>query len=242
MSQSVERTNPQHVAFIMDGNGRWAKQRGLHRLKGHEQGAQTVRTITEQTIREGIPFLTLYAFSTENWNRPKIEVEGLMRLLSKALDSELKSLMEKDIALNVIGDMSNLPNTLRKKLQNSIELTRPNARLTLTLALSYSSQDEIVRVCKKMIQNQVDPAQVNPQLIENYLDSAGLPEVDLMIRTGGEQRLSNFMLWQSAYAELFFEHEFWPAFTQERYVQILEEYKSRERRFGKISEQIKLKI
>jgi len=240
MNQPIETANPKHIAVIMDGNGRWAKQQGYHRLKGHEQGAKTVRAITELAVKQNIPYLTLYAFSTENWGRPKIEVQGLMKLLSRAVDNELKTLMENDVALNVIGDMDNLPTSLAKKLDKAMELTRSNSKLTLTLALSYSSQDELTRVYKKMMKNGITAESISPEIIEQYLDSASIPSVDILIRTGGEQRLSNFMLWQLAYAELFFVEDYWPEFTNERFMEILDMYTSRERRFGKISEQIKL--
>ena len=234
---------PKHVAIIMDGNGRWAKQKGFLRVIGHENGSKSVRTTVEACAKIGIENLTLYAFSTENWNRPKREVDTLMKLLIKSLKNELVTLQENNIKLNCIGNLNLLPASTQKGLQNAIELTKNNTRMTLTLALSYSSREEILDVVKqisdKVKNNIISISAVDESIINQHLYTRNLPDVDLLIRTSGEHRISNFLLWQIAYAELYFTEVLWPDFTEEHLIEALFSYQKRERRFGKTSEQIK---
>lgn len=233
---------PQHIAIIMDGNGRWAKQRGKLRMFGHENGTKAVRKVVEASAELGIKCLTLYAFSTENWNRPKIEVQTLMRLLISSLKNEISTLQDNDIKLNAIGNLKALPDKAKKELLDVIDTTKTNQRMTLTLALSYGSREELVNAVKqisnKVKNNIISPELIDESLINEHLYTLNLPEVDLLIRTSGEQRISNFMLWQIAYAELYFTDVLWPDFTQEHLYEALVNYQKRERRFGKTSEQL----
>lgn len=233
---------PQHLAIIMDGNGRWAKQRGMFRFKGHESGSKAVREIVEGCAKIGIPYLTLYAFSTENWNRPKMEVELLMRLLVSSLKKEIKTLQDNSIKLNAIGNLDVLPSKARTELQKVMESTKNNTRMTLTLALSYGSREEITKTIKeislKVKNNLISPDDIDETVINNHLYTQNLPDVDLLIRTSGEQRISNFLLWQIAYAELYFTETLWPDYTKEHLFAALLNYQNRERRFGKTSEQL----
>ena len=233
---------PQHLAIIMDGNGRWAKQKGFLRTIGHENGATAVKRTVEQCARLGIPYLTLYAFSTENWNRPKFEVDMLMKLLVKALRKEIKSLQENNIKLNAIGNLDLLPSSVRKELTEVLEKTKNNTRLTLSLALSYGSRNELLEatkeLCNKVKNNIISSDAIDESVINKHLYTHNLPDVDLLIRTSGEQRISNFMLWQIAYAELYFTEVLWPDFSNEHLQKALETYQNRERRYGKTSEQI----
>ena len=234
---------PQHLAIIMDGNGRWAKKQGLLRTIGHENGAKAVRETVETCARLGIKNLTLFAFSTENWNRPKLEVETLMSLLGKALKKELKTLTKNDIRLNTIGDIDSLPKSVAKNLKEVVESTKANQRMTLTLALNYGSKEEITRATKliadKVKNNIISIDDIDQSVINNHLYTHDLPDVDLVIRTSGEQRISNFLLWQIAYAELYFTQVLWPDFSAEHLMEALGSYQNRERRFGKTSEQLK---
>ncbi|WCM43202.1 isoprenyl transferase [Flavobacterium sp. CBA20B-1] len=233
---------PQHLAIIMDGNGRWAKQKGFLRTIGHENGATAVKRVVEQCTRLGIPFLTLYAFSTENWNRPQFEVDMLMKLLVKALKKEVKTLQKNNIKLNAIGNLNLLPNNVRKELTEVLEKTKNNNRLTLSLALSYGSRNELIEatkeICNKVKNNIISIDAIDESIINEHLYTHNLPDVDLLIRTSGEQRISNFLLWQIAYAELYFCDVLWPDFSNEHLFQALEVYQNRERRYGKTSEQI----
>lgn len=233
---------PNHLAIIMDGNGRWAKQKGFLRTIGHENGATAVKRVVEQCARLGIPYLTLYAFSTENWNRPKFEVDMLMKLLVKALKREVKTLHENNIKLNAIGNLNLLPATVRKELTEVLEKTKNNTRLTLSLALSYGSRNELVEatkeLCNKVKNNIISLDAIDEAVINEHLYTHNLPDVDLLIRTSGEQRISNFLLWQIAYAELYFTKVLWPDFTNEHLYEALEVYQNRERRYGKTSEQL----
>ena len=233
---------PQHIAIIMDGNGRWAKQRGLDRTFGHKEGANTVRRILRECGRLGIPYLTLYAFSTENWNRPKAEVDALMSLLVSALHDELPQLMENQVRLNVIGNREDLPLPCRQGLDDAIRQTSENTRITLTLALSYSGRSElkkcISKIAEKIENQELSSKEITDKIIIQNLYTNTLPDPDILIRTGGEQRISNFLLWQIAYAELFFSPVLWPDFNEEHLRDIIVQYQSRERRFGKTSEQI----
>jgi len=234
---------PRHLAIIMDGNGRWAKKQGMMRIFGHENGAKAVRQTVEACARLGIENLTLYAFSTENWNRPKLEVDALMKLLISSLKKELKTLQENNIKLNTIGNIDMLPNTARKELESVLQQTSGNNRMTLTLALSYGSREEIITAVKaisdKIKNNHIAITDINEDLINQHLYTHGLPDVDLVIRTSGEQRISNFLLWQIAYAEFYFTDVLWPDFRENDLYNALISYQKRERRFGKTSEQIK---
>ncbi len=233
---------PKHVAIIMDGNGRWAKQKGRLRVFGHENGTKSVREITETCVELNIKNLTLYAFSTENWKRPKIEVQTLMRLLISSLKNEIKTLQDNDIRLLTIGNTNELPRKVQRELQDVISQTKGNKKMTLTLALSYGSRDEIINTIKqisiKVKNNIISPEIIDESVINEHLYTRNLPDVDLLIRTSGEQRISNFLLWQIAYAELFFTEVLWPDFTKENLYEAILSYQKRERRFGKTSEQL----
>ncbi|HOZ74113.1 MAG TPA: isoprenyl transferase [Flavobacterium sp.] len=234
---------PQHLAIIMDGNGRWAKQQGMLRAFGHENGTKSVRVTVEACARLGIKNLTLYAFSTENWNRPKIEVDLLMKLLIKSLQNELKTLTDNNIRLNSIGNLDLLPKSAQKQLREVIDTTKNNTRMTLTLALSYGSREEILQAVRaisdKVKNNIISIADIDESIINQHLYTQNLPDVDLLIRTSGEHRISNFLLWQIAYAELYFTDVLWPDFREEHLYEAIVSYQKRERRFGKTSEQIK---
>jgi undecaprenyl diphosphate synthase len=234
---------PQHIAIIMDGNGRWAQQRGMDRVMGHREGVETVRRIVEECGKLHIPYLTLYAFSTENWNRPQYEVEALMRLMSAAIRSEVPKLMENHVRLNAIGHLEDLPQVCQDELAEACQLTAKNDGLTLTLSLSYSGRSEL-KYCMRALAQQVANGQLKPQDIEEqtitkHLYTAGMPEPDILIRTGGEQRISNFLLWQIAYAELFFTPVMWPDFSGQHLREIISQFQNRERRFGKTGEQVR---
>ncbi|RAJ19073.1 undecaprenyl diphosphate synthase [Gelidibacter algens] len=226
----------------MDGNGRWAKQQGLLRVIGHENGTKSVREVVEASAEIGIKHLTLYAFSTENWNRPKIEVQTLMKLLVKSLKKEIKTLQDNDIKLNAIGCLDDLPKKAKEELQEVIEKTKNNNRMILTLALSYGSRDELINMVKKISDkvknNIISTESIDESIINKHLYTQNLPDVDLLIRTSGEQRISNFLLWQIAYAELYFTHILWPDFKKSDLYTALIDYQNRERRFGKTSEQL----
>lgn len=233
---------PKHIAIIMDGNGRWAKQKGKLRVFGHEHGAKTVKKVVEACGSLGIENLTLYTFSTENWNRPKLEVETLMRLLVSSLKKELQSLVKNNIKLKAIGSLESLPSMAQKELLEVIEKTKNNSGMTLTLALSYGSREElrnaVVQISTKVKNNIISPDSIDESIINNHLYTHDLPDVDLLIRTSGERRISNFLLWQIAYAELYFTKTLWPDFTKEHLCEAIVNYQNRERRFGKTSEQL----
>ena len=234
---------PKHLAIIMDGNGRWAKQKGLLRAFGHENGTKSVRTVVEASAKLGIENLTLFAFSTENWNRPKLEVDLLMELLINSLKNELKTLQNNNIRLNSIGNLDLLPKSAQKKLQEVIEATKSNSRMVLTLALSYGSREELINAVKnistKVKNNIISIDNIDESIINQHLYTRDLPEVDLLIRTSGEHRISNFLLWQIAYSELYFTDVLWPDFKENDLYEAVISYQKRERRFGKTSEQIK---
>jgi len=236
------KTLPKHIAIIMDGNGRWAKQKGMLRAIGHENGTKSVRETVEASAELGIENLTLYAFSTENWNRPKLEVQTLMKLLVSSLKKEIKTLQDNNIKLSAIGNLSTLPKKGYKELHEVIESTKNNNRMTLTLALSYGSREEILNTVKeisiKVKNNIISPDKIDESIINEHLYTQNLPDVDLLIRTSGEQRISNFLLWQIAYAELYFTSTLWPDFTKQHLYEAIIEYQKRERRFGKTSEQL----
>ncbi len=242
--QTINTTNlPKHLAIIMDGNGRWAKKQGLLRAFGHESGTKSVKRIIEASAKLGIEFLTLYAFSTENWNRPKLEVDTLMRVLINSLKKEVTTLQDNNIKLNAIGNLEQLPQSAQKELQDVIHKTKNNTRLTLTLALSYGSREEIVNAVKnisnKVKNNIISIDSIDDSIINEHLYTQNLPDVDLLIRTSGEHRISNFLLWQIAYAELYFTDILWLDFKEEDLYEAIISYQKRERRFGKTSEQIK---
>ena len=233
---------PNHIAIIMDGNGRWAKRQGLVRVLGHESGTKAVREAVEACAELGIKHLTLYAFSTENWNRPKLEVQTLMKLLVKSLKKEIKTLQDNNIKLSAIGCLEDLPQKAFEELKYVQEKTKNNEHMTLTLALSYGSRNEIVNVVKdlaaKVKNNIISAESIDESIINKHLYTQNLPDVDLLIRTSGEHRISNFLLWQIAYAELYFTDVLWPDFKKSHLVEAIQNYQNRERRFGKTSEQI----
>jgi len=233
---------PKHIAIIMDGNGRWAKQKGMLRAFGHENGTKSVKQTVEACAELGVENLTLYAFSTENWNRPKLEVQTLMKLLVSSLKKEIDTLQKNNIKLCAIGNLSLLPKKVYGELSEVIQVTKENSRMTLTLALSYGSREEIVNTVKeisnKVKNNIISPENIDESIINEHLYTRNLPDVDLLIRTSGEQRISNFLLWQIAYAELYFTNILWPDFTKQHLYEAIIEYQKRERRFGKTSEQL----
>ncbi len=233
---------PRHVAVIMDGNGRWAKKRGLTRVLGHRKGVNAVRETVEAASELNIKALTLYTFSTENWNRPKAEVNTLMSILVSSLKKELPTFQKNNIKLQTIGNIDKLPNKAKKELKETIEKTKNNTQLILTLALNYGSREEIINttklISKKIVNNELKVEEIDENTINNHLYTFTLPDVDFLIRTSGELRISNFLLWQIAYAELYFTEVLWPDFNKEDFYKAIINYQSRERRFGKTSEQI----
>ena len=242
--KDIDKSNmPRHVAVIMDGNGRWAKKRGLRRESGHREGRKSVRKIIECCVELGIKNLTLYAFSTENWSRPKLEVDFLMQLLFLSLKDELKTLNKNNIKFETIGNLSRLPKKIGNYLEKVKEETKENSKLTLTLALSYGSRSEIVNVVRelsdKVKNNIIYSKNIDETVINDHLYTRNLPDVDLLIRTSGEKRISNFLLWQIAYSELYFTKKLWPDFRKKDLYKAIVSYQNRERRFGKTSEQIK---
>lgn len=234
---------PQHIAVIMDGNGRWAKQQGKMRVFGHQHGIDAVRATTEACAELGVKYLTLYAFSTENWNRSSMEVDALMALLTSALKNELKTLNDNNIRLNAIGDLKRLPKSQYEALMYAIDNTKNNTRMTLTLCLSYSSRWELTKavrdIAEEVKNGTIRPEDIDETTVSRHLATAGMPDPDLLIRTSGEERISNYLLWQIAYSELYFTKKFWPDFTKEDLYEAIIDFQTRERRFGKTSEQIK---
>lgn len=234
---------PEHIAIIMDGNGRWAKQHGQPRVFGHKNGVKAVREVTECCAELGVKYLTLYAFSTENWNRPAFEVTALMELLVLTIGKEIKTLQKNNIRLNAIGNLNNLPEKCRKELLKAIDHTKDNTRMTLTLALSYGSREEIYEAFKKMHQDIIDGKisldELQHDSLRNYLYTSHIPDPELLIRTSGEHRVSNFLLWQIAYSEFVFTDKLWPDIEKNDVYSFIHQYQQRERRFGKTSEQIK---
>jgi len=228
---------PKHIGIIMDGNGRWAKTKGKLRLFGHKSGVKAVRETVEMSAQIGVKFLTLYAFSTENWSRPKSEVKSLMRLLISSINNETKTLLKNNIKLKSIGDTNLLPQDAKEQLNSSIEKTKNNNRMTLILALSYSGRWDIISAVKKIIQHKVTSDKVDEQLFEQYLSTKNVPNPELLIRTSGEYRISNFLLWQSAYSEFYFTDTLWPDFRKSDLEKAIIDFQSRERRFGNTVEQ-----
>jgi undecaprenyl diphosphate synthase len=242
-SPHIDLSNlPKHIAVIMDGNGRWAKSKGQPRLFGHKNGVEAVRAISEAAAELGIENLTLYAFSTENWNRPALEVSALMTLLVQAVKKETKTLNKNNIRLLAIGDLSKLPSSTRSTLEEAIDLTKGNTRMNLILALNYSSRWEIIDATKKIANDvklgKISPDDINEAFFSQYLSTKDIPDPELLIRTSGELRISNYLLWQIAYTELYFTDIFWPDFRKNDLLKAIEDYQSRERRFGKTGEQV----
>jgi undecaprenyl diphosphate synthase len=230
---------PRHVAVIMDGNGRWAKKRLLNRVKGHEKGVESVRTIVRTCRESKIPYLTLYAFSTENWQRPKNEIKALMSLLKSFLKKELPEMMKQQIRLDAIGQIHRLPDDVLQTLDAAMDATSDNEKMTLILALSYGGRTEITDMVKaigrKVASGKVDPHKIDQSVVADHLYTRGIPDPDLMIRTSGEMRISNFLLWQLAYAEIFVTQTLWPDFSRDEFLNILDQYQKRDRRFGKVT-------
>jgi undecaprenyl diphosphate synthase len=227
---------PDHLGIIMDGNGRWAKARHLPRLAGHRAGVENVRPVLEGCVEFGVPMLTIWAFSTENWRRPQAEVQGLIRLLGETIDRQLKELHQEGVRLNHIGRLDRLPQRLQKRVHEAIELTKNNTRIALNVAFDYGGRDEIARAVRRIIQDKIPAEDVTEDLISHYLYTAGLPDPDLIIRTSGEFRTSNFMLWQGAYAEYHVTPTYWPDFGKDELYEALQSYAMRERRFGAVKE------
>jgi len=225
---------PRHVAIIMDGNGRWAKQRGLPRIAGHRAGAKNISKVVEAFANYGVKYLTLFAFSTENWSRPQKEIHGLLRLLSSSIDKETKAFHEANIKLRHIGKLDRLPVELRRKVKSATEFTKDNTRMTLCLAFDYGSRSEMVDAVRCIKEGNVSPEGINETMFSSYLDTADIPDPDLIIRTGGEIRLSNFLLWQAAYSELYFTPVLWPDFNKKEIEEALLDYRQRQRRFGSL--------
>ena len=227
---------PEHIAIIMDGNGRWAKAKGLPRTAGHVEGVTTVKRITEEAAKMGVKYLTLYTFSTENWNRPQAEVEALMDLVITGLEEELFT--KNNIRLRVIGEWDRLPENVRRSLGDCMEHTAGNTRMTLTIALSYSSRWELTRAVQDIVKEGLRPEEITEETVSRHLTTSFMPDPDLLIRTGGELRISNYLLWQCAYAEFYFTDEYWPDFTADSLHRAVEEYQKRQRRYGKTGDQI----
>ncbi|AGC49800.1 isoprenyl transferase [Lawsonia intracellularis] len=238
MSNPIPKHLPSHIAIIMDGNGRWAKQRGMNRTEGHKQGALTAKSIVTTCRKIGIKYLTLYTFSTENWGRPKDEIHFLFQLLVSFLKQEVHLLEENDICLTVYGDLTKLPLLAKKALQHAIARTKHCQSMTVNLAINYSGRTELLYAVKKMLTDRLNANDLNEEIFRNYLYSKQQPDPDLLIRTSGEKRLSNYLIFQTAYSELFFTNTLWPDFTEEELYAILKEYNERNRRFGLTQEQL----
>jgi undecaprenyl diphosphate synthase len=238
MSKTVQpimpKIIPQHVAIIMDGSGRWAKKRGLPRLAGHKAGTENLRRIIKACVEFGVEYLTIYAFSTENWGRPREEVDGLLRILEDVLEKELAELDEQGVQLRHLGKLAQLSPSLQKKVLTAVEQTRHNSRLVLNVAFNYGGRDEIIHAMRQMLVDQVKPEDINPEMVSRYLYTAGSPDPDLIIRTSGELRISNFLIWQAAYSEWYVTPTYWPDFSKEELRKALDEYANRDRRYGKV--------
>lgn len=232
---NLPQSVPEHVAIIMDGNGRWARERGLPRLAGHRAGVENLRRVIRAAAEFGIRYLTIYAFSTENWERPSTEVRGLMNILEDVIDRELAELHRNGVQLRHIGRLDGLRDELQQKVRQAIELTKDNSRLVLNVAWNYGGRDEIIHAIQRMIEDHVDPEQIDEEMVHRYLFTADSPDPDLIIRTSGELRVSNFLIWQSAYSEWVFSDTYWPDFGPEELRQALWEYARRERRFGAVT-------
>ncbi len=240
LSEQIDRKRlPRHIAMIMDGNGRWAQKKGVERLFGHRNGVESVRQVVEAAGELGVEYLTLYAFSTENWRRPRTEIDGLMTLLTNAITNETKKLNENNVRLLVIGNVTDLPKSVQKHLMQSVNFLSGNSGLTLVLALSYSGRweitDAVKRMCNDAKSGKLDPESVDSGLLESYLATAFMPDPELLIRTSGERRISNFLLWQLAYTEMYFTPVLWPDYRKEHFYEAIIDFQRRERRFGKVS-------
>jgi undecaprenyl diphosphate synthase len=229
---------PRHVAIIMDGNGRWAKARGLPRAAGHQAGTENLRRVLRAAVRAGVPILTIYAFSTENWRRPEVEVRALLSILEGVIDRELQELHGEGVQLRHVGRLERIPKSLQKKVKEAIELTRDNDRLILNVAFDYGGRAELVEAIRRIIEDGVPADEIDEATVSQYLYTAGLPDPDLIIRTSGEMRISNFLIWQGAYAEYYSTPVLWPDFDEAELMKALEEYDQRERRYGRVSEQV----
>ncbi len=240
---AVISSKPRHIAIIMDGNGRWARRRGLPRVAGHRRGVETVKNMVPICGKRGIPYLTLFAFSSENWNRPSAEVKLLIELLHTTLENEMRRLHEHKVRLRVIGELSRFPRKLQSKIDEAHELTRSNRALNLTIAINYGGQWDMTQACQSLAElvaaGEMTPDAITPALIESHLCTSELPPPDLFIRTGGEQRISNFLLWQLAYTELYFSDTYWPDFDEQCVDEALAHFAGRQRRFGKTGEQVR---
>ena len=225
---------PQHVAIIMDGNGRWAKKRGLPRLAGHKAGTENLRRIISASVEFGVQYLTIYAFSTENWGRPRDEVDGLMRIVEDVIEKELNELDEQGVQLRHLGKLDQLSPNLQKKVLAAVDRTRHNSRLVLNIAFNYGGRDEIVHAIRQILVDGIKPEDVSPELVSHYLYTAGIPDPDLIIRTSGELRISNFLIWQGAYSEWYVTPTYWPDFGKNELRKALDEYANRDRRYGKV--------
>lgn len=242
-SNKIEiKPKPQHVAIIMDGNGRWAKKQGKNRVAGHKKGVQSVKSAIKSCLEHEIGYLTLFAFSSENWNRPKAEVNALMELFTSALESQVRKLNENGVKLRMIGDLSRFSKKIQKLVASAEELTKNNNKLVLSVAVNYGGRWEIAEACKKLAyqveQGHLEPGDISEELIQQNLSTSDIPDPDLFIRTSGEYRISNFLLWQAAYAEFYFTDIFWPDFGEDEFTEALLKYTNRERRFGKTGEQV----
>jgi undecaprenyl diphosphate synthase len=239
MNKSIHQTLvekvPTHVAIIMDGNGRWASKRGLPRLAGHHAGTENLRRIIRASVEFGIKFLTIYAFSTENWNRPREEVDGLMRILEDVIDKELKELNDQGVQIRHLGRLDQLAPPLQRKVSQAVDTTRENSQLVLNVAFNYGGRDEVVQAVKHMIRDEIPAEDITPELLSQYLYTAGVPDPDLIIRTSGELRISNFLIWQAAYSEWYVTPILWPDFGREEFLKALAEFGRRERRYGKVT-------
>lgn len=243
--EQIDKNNiPQHVAFIMDGNGRWAKKLGQMRMFGHQKGAKTVNNIVKTAINLNVKYVTIYAFSTENWKRPVLEIQGLMDLLMKSIDEERKVIMDNDIRISVIGELNRLPHNVADKVADVIEMTKNNKRLHLIVALSYSGRWDLeqaaIKMAKDCVAKRLSENDIEKLNISDYLATKGIPDPELLVRTSGELRISNFLLYQIAYSELYFTDTLWPDFSEDDFYKAIIDYQKRERRFGKTSEQIKI--
>lgn len=234
-NDTTRNSVPNHVAIIMDGSGRWAQRRGLKRLDGHKAGTQNIAPVADAFIERGVRYLTLYAFSTENWGRPKMEIKGLIRILGNAIKSETETFHRKGVRLLHLGRLDRLSGPLQKQVRQAVDLTRHNSTLCLSLAFDYGGRDEILSAVRHIVQEGISPDAIDEALLTKHLYTAELPEVDLLIRTGGETRLSNFLLWQLAYAELYFTPVLWPDFGKDNVEEALAAYSQKERRFGKLA-------
>jgi undecaprenyl diphosphate synthase len=230
---------PLHVGIIMDGNGRWAAERGLQRLAGHRAGTENLRNIIRASVEFGIKYLTIYAFSTENWSRPRAEVQGLMRVLADAIEKELDELHQNGVRIRHLGHLENVPDNLARKITDAVEITKNNGRLNLNVAFNYGGRDEMLHAIRNMIQDGLRPEEITDETVSQYLFTKDIPDPDLIIRTSGEFRTSNFLMWQSAYAEWYITPVYWPSFNRDELLKALRNYASRERRFGKTSDQLK---